>query len=61
MLYIGIRSYDLSKLIDNNTHKIQLCGLEWVDLTQMTIISTTCGQEPLRRNEVATMVNSGIW
>ena len=31
--------------------------MEWVNLPQMTIISTTVGQESLRKNGVAIMVN----
>ena len=37
--------------------------LKWtgrVNLTQMTIISTTVGRESLRRNEVAIMVNKRV-
>ena len=34
--------------------------MEWVNLTQMTIISTSCGQESLRRNGVAIMVNKRV-
>ena len=47
-----------------------LFGLEWVNLTQMTIISTTVGslrslvgsttKESLRRNGVAIMVNKRV-
>ena len=47
-----------------------LFGLEWVNLTQMTIISTTVGslrslvgsttKESLRRNGVAIMVNKSL-
>ena len=32
-------------------------GLEWVNLTQMIIISTTVGRNPLEEREVAIMVN----
>ena len=38
----------------------ELNGLEWVNLTQMTIISTNCGQESLRRNGVAIIVNKTV-
>ena len=36
-------------------------GLEWADLIQMTIINYYCGQESLRRNEVAFTVNKRVW
>ena len=36
-------------------------GLEWENLTQMTIISTTVGRESLRRNGVAIIVNKRVW
>ena len=36
-------------------------GLEWVNLTQMTIISTYyCGQESLRRNGITIIVNKSL-
>ena len=35
-------------------------GLEWVNLTQMTIISTTEGRNPLE-DGVAIMVNKRVW
>ena len=35
-------------------------GIEWVNLTQMTIISMTVGKESLRRNGVAIMVNKRV-
>ena len=38
----------------------ELNGLEWVNLTQMTIISTTVGRISLRRNGVAIMVNKRV-
>ena len=38
----------------------ELKWTEWVNLTQMTIISTTVGQESLRRNGVALMVNKTV-
>ena len=39
----------------------KLNGLEWVNLTQMTIISIYYyGQESLRRNGVAIMVNKRV-
>ena len=34
--------------------------MEWVNLPQMTIISTTVGQESLRRNGVDIMVNKRV-
>ena len=34
--------------------------MEWVNLPQMTIISTTVGQESLRRNGVAITVNTSL-
>ena len=39
----------------------EINGQVWVNLTQMTIISTTVGgQESLRRNGVAIMVNKRV-
>ena len=38
----------------------EINGLEWVNLTQMTIIIYYCGQESLRRNGVALIVNERI-
>ena len=35
-------------------------GLEWVNLAQMTIISTIAGQNPLGRNGVAIIVNQKV-
>ena len=35
----------------------ELNGLEWVNLTQMTIISTTMGRNPLEKNGVAIIVS----
>ena len=35
-------------------------GLEWVNLTQMTIVSTTVGTNSFRRNGVALIVNFSI-
>ena len=35
-------------------------GPEWVNLTQMTIYIYCCGQESLRRNGVAIMVNKRL-
>ena len=35
-------------------------GLEWVNLTQMTIIPTTVGKKFLRRNGVAIIVNKRV-
>ena len=35
-------------------------GLEWVNLAQMTIISTIVGQNPLGRNGVAIIVNQKV-
>ena len=35
----------------------ELNGLEWVNLTQLTIISTTVGKNPLEKNGVAIIVN----
>ena len=32
-------------------------GLEWVSLTQMTILSTTVGKNPLEEMELALIVN----
>ena len=34
--------------------------LEWVNLTQMTIISTTVSKNPFRRNGVAIIVNKRV-
>ena len=34
--------------------------MEWVNLTQMTIISTTVGKNPLRRHGVAIIVNKRV-
>ena len=34
--------------------------LEWVNLTKMTIISTTVEGDPLRRNGVAVIVNKRV-
>ena len=36
-------------------------GLEWVTLTQMTIISTTVCKNPLEKNGVAIIVNKKVW
>ena len=38
----------------------ELKWTEWVNLTQMTIISTTAGRKSLRRNGVAIMVNKRV-
>ena len=35
-------------------------GQEWVNLTHMTIISTTVGMNPLEKNGVAIMVNKTV-
>ena len=35
-------------------------GLEWVNLSQMTIISTTVGRNPSEENGVAIMVNKRV-
>ena len=37
-----------------------MCVLEWVNLTQMTIISTTVGRNPLEKNSVAIIVNKRV-
>ena len=34
--------------------------MEWVNLTQMTILSTTVGKTPFRRNGVAIIVNNRV-
>ena len=34
--------------------------MEWVNLTQMTIVSTTVGRNPLEKNGVAVMVNKRV-
>ena len=39
---------------------MNLNGLEWVNLTQMTIISTTVGKNPLEKNGVALTVNERL-
>ena len=38
----------------------ELSGLEWVNLIQMTIYIYYCGQESLRRNGVAIIVNKRV-
>ena len=38
----------------------EINGLEWVNLTQMTIYIYYCGQESLRRNGVVIMVNKRV-
>ena len=35
-------------------------GQEWVNLTQMAIISTTVGRNPLEKNGIAIMVNKRV-
>ena len=35
--------------------------MEWVNLTQMTIISTTVGKNPLEKNRVSFIVNKRVW
>ena len=35
-------------------------GPDWVNLTQMTIISTTVGKNPLEKNGVAIIVNKRV-
>ena len=45
----------------NEKESVKWNGLEWVNLTPITIISTTYGQESLRRNGVAIMVNKRVW
>ena len=35
--------------------------LEWVNLTQMTILPTTVAGNPLEKNGVAIMVNKRVW
>ena len=34
-----------------SNHRVKLNALEWVNLTQMTIISTTVGKNPLEEME----------
>ena len=46
-----------------NIDILGISKLKWtgmVNLIQMTIISTTVGQESLKRNGVAIMVNKGV-
>ena len=43
-----------------NVNILGIRELKWMNLTQMTIISTG-GQKSLRRNGVATMVNKRVW
>ena len=52
MIYIGIRSDDLSKLIENNTHKIQLYRTMYVLMYQYTYtVAVYLGQpSPRKRN-----------
>ena len=38
----------------------ELNGLKWVNLFQMTIYIYYCGQESLRRNGVALIVNKRV-
>ena len=38
----------------------ELKGLEWVNLIQLTIISTTVGKDPLEENGVALTVNKSL-
>ena len=35
-------------------------GLEWVNLTQMTTLSTTVGKNPFKKNGVAIIVNKRV-
>ena len=42
-----------------NVNILGISELKWMNLTQMTIISTG-GQKSLRRNGVATMVNKRV-
>ena len=42
---------NVSEIVFNYTIFISENGLEWVNLTQMTIISTTVGRNPLEEME----------
>ena len=55
-LSVAVRAWDLLKEVATNfiTSIIgisELNGLEWVNLTQMTIISATMGKKPLEEME----------
>ena len=55
-LSVAVRAWDLLKEVATNfiTSIIgisELNGLEWVSLTQMTIISATMGKKPLEEME----------
>ena len=43
-----------------NINILGISELEWVNLTQMTIISTTVGRNPLEEMGVAIIVNKGV-